>query len=242
MNATSLNCDTRRSSPDCMACDCASDVLGMRSALGGRTDRAGLAVTEVAVTSAPVTVLLFVVYANLVAAYVARREELVLKRLRSGEAGDVEILAGTAVPSAVLALLQTTLLVAAGTALPGLSPPQRPDLLVAGLLLGTVLLAALAAATAAVTRSVDGAQVTALPLLMVTFVTSGAFVPLELLPDAMAAVCRLLPVTPVVELVRAGWLGGATAAETLRALVLTAVWTALSVGAVRRWFRWEPRH
>src|SRR5690606_29721087 len=55
-------------------------------------------------------VLLFVVYYNLVSAYVGRREELVLKRLRVGEASDAEILTGTALPSLILALVQTVLM------------------------------------------------------------------------------------------------------------------------------------
>lgn len=217
-------------------------VWAMRSAMDGvDLSESGLGSHEAVMTSGPVMVLILVVYTNLIAAYVARREELVLKRLRTGEVRDAEILSGTAVPSAVLALGQCVLLVVAAAALLDLRAPRRPDLLVVGLLLGTVALAALAAATAALTRTVESAQITALPLMMVSFVASGMFVPLQLLPDPLAAVCRLLPVTPVVDLVRAGWLGGATGPEVLRALALAVAWTVVSVFAVRRWFRWEPR-
>ena len=217
-------------------------VLAMRSAISDvDLEQTELAVNEVVMTSGPVMVLVFVVYANLISTYVARREELVLKRLRTGEVRDPEILAGTAVPAAVLALGQSALLVAAGAVLLDLRAPQRPDLLLAGLLLGVVLMAALAAATAAVTRSPESAQITALPLTMVSFVTSGMFVPLELMPDALANTFRLLPATPVVDLVRGGWLGDVSAVEALRALGLAAAWTALAVWVVRRWFRWEPR-
>jgi ABC-2 type transport system permease protein len=47
--------------------------------------------------------LLPVVFYNVVIALVARREELVLKRLRTGEVRDAEILAGTAAPAVALA-------------------------------------------------------------------------------------------------------------------------------------------
>ena len=57
----------------------------------------------------------------------------------------------------------------------------------------------------------------------------------------MARARKKLPVTPVTDLVRFGWLGGAGAGEVLRTLALAVAWTALSVFAVRRWFRWEPR-
>ncbi|MEU3465182.1 ABC transporter permease [Streptomyces sp. NPDC006733] len=186
-------------------------------------------------------VLLFVVYYNLVTAYVARREELVLKRLRTGEVSDLEILAGTALPAAAVALAQCAVLVAAGAVLLDLPAPQRPELLVAGVLAGVLLLAALAAASTVFTRSVEVAQLTTLPLFMISIIGSGLFVPVELLPDRVADLCRLLPVTAVTDLVRFGWLGGAGAGEVLRTLGLAVAWTALAVFAVRRWFRWEPR-
>src|SRR5690348_11936363 len=53
-----------------------------------------------------VSALLLPVYYNLVTAMVARREELVLKRLRTGEATDAEILAGTAAPAITIAWTQ----------------------------------------------------------------------------------------------------------------------------------------
>ncbi|MGP3923867.1 ABC transporter permease [Streptomyces sp. 8N616] len=205
--------------------------------------RTGLSVAAASMTGGIGVVLIFVVYANLVPAYVARREELVLKRLRAGEPGDLEILAGTALPSAAVALGQCAVLIAAGALLLDLSAPRRPEILVAGMLLGTVMLAALAAASAAVTRTVESAQITVLPLMAVSFGGSGLFVPLELLPDGAADVLRLLPLTPVVELVRYGWLGGAgaDAGAVLRAVGCAVVWAGLAVFAVRRWFRWEPR-
>ncbi|MEU4686822.1 ABC transporter permease [Streptomyces xinghaiensis] len=205
-------------------------------------DGTGLSAGGVTMTGGIGAVLILVVYTNLVAAYVARREELVLKRLRTGEPTDPEILAGTALPTAGLALAQCALLVVAGTALLDLTAPRRPELLVAGLALGVVLLSVLAAATAMVTRTVESAQVTVLPLMMVSFLGSGLVVPLELMPDRLADALGVLPFTPVVELVRTGWLGGAAAGGgTVRALLLAAAWTALAGYAVRRWFRWEPR-
>ncbi|MEE1929861.1 ABC transporter permease [Streptomyces sp. TRM 70351] len=217
-------------------------VFLMRTSVSGETlDGTGLSPAGVAMTGGMGIVLVLVVYANLVSAYVARREELVLKRLRTGEPSDTEILGGTALPSVAIGLVQCALLVAAGVGVMDLGVPERVDLLLAGLLLGSVMLTALAAATSAVTRTAESAQLTVMPLMMVSFFASGLFIPLEVFPDALANVCRLLPVTPVTELVRYGWLGGADALDALRALGLALVWTVLAVFAVRRWFRWEPR-
>ncbi|MBW1604699.1 ABC transporter permease [Streptomyces sp. JJ66] len=187
-------------------------------------------------------VLILVVYNNLVSAFVARREELLLKRLRTSEPTDAEILGGTALPSVALALLQVVLLLVAGVVALDLALPARADLLVLGVLLGCVMLTGLAAATSAFTRSTESAQLTVMPLLLVSLVASGLMVPLEIFPDPLAEAFRLLPLTPVMDLVRYGWLGQGTGGDVLRALGLALVWTVLSVLAVRRWFRWEPRH
>ncbi|MFF4227269.1 ABC transporter permease [Streptomyces sp. L500] len=201
----------------------------------------GMSLKEATMTGAFGYVLLFVVYYNLMNVFTARREELVLKRLRTGEAGDAEILAGTALPSLVIAVAQCVLLVAAGAAWLHMRLPARPELLVAGVLLGLAVLTPLAAASTVLARTPESAQLAAMPLTMVSMLGSGMFFPLEGLPDGLARFCELLPLTPVVQLVREGWLGGATLAGTLGHLGAALVWTALAVFAVRRWFRWETR-
>ncbi|GAA2407161.1 ABC transporter permease [Streptomyces glaucosporus] len=201
----------------------------------------GLSATGVVMTGGIAMVLVFVVYTNLIPAYVSRREELVLKRLRTGEVRDWEILAGTSLPVVVLAVLQCAVLVAAGSLLLDADPPRRPVLLVLGVLLGVVLMVLAAAVTAVFTRTAESSQITALPMVMVVFLGSGVFVPLEIAPDRVADVMRLLPMTPVVDLARYGWFGGGEPGEVLRAAGVAVAWSVASVFAVRRWFRWEPR-
>ncbi|MER7776890.1 ABC transporter permease [Streptomyces sp. NPDC096191] len=186
--------------------------------------------------------LLFAVYSALVGVFVVRREELVLKRLRTGELRDVEILAGSATPALLSGLVQSLLLAVGCAALLDLSAPSAVHLSVLGLLLGLVLCAALAGVTASFTRTGESAQVTPLPFMFVSMLGSGMFVPLELLPDRLAAICELLPMTPVITLVRGGWTGDLSGGEALGAVVTAVAWTVVAVFAVRRWFRWEPRH
>jgi ABC-2 type transport system permease protein len=185
--------------------------------------------------------LLFAVYSVLVGAIVVRREELVLKRLRTGELRDVEILAGSALPAVLTGLVQCLVLAAACSALLDLSAPSAPHLAVVGLLLGLVMCAALAAATASFTKTGESAQVTPMPLMIISMMGSGMFFPLELLPDRVASVCELLPLTPVITLVRGGWTGDLSVSEALGAVATAVVWIVIAVFAVRRWFRWEPR-
>lgn len=202
----------------------------------------GLTVGTVLVPGSIGFVLLFAVYSNLTAIYVARREELVLKRLRTGEASDVEIMASSALPSATVAVAQSVLLLVGGAVMLGLEAPARADLVVVGVVLGLVLMSLLAAVSAAFTRTTESASLTPMPLMLVSLMGSGLFLPTEVLPERIEQICQLLPMTPVMDLVRGGWTGATSASETLTALVLAGAWIALGVFAVRRWFRWDPRH
>ncbi|MGW4309955.1 ABC transporter permease [Streptomyces californicus] len=201
----------------------------------------GLSIAGAALTGGIGIVLVQVVYMNLVTGYVTRREELVLKRLRTGEITDREILTATAVPSIALALLQCVLLVVAGAIAFDLSAPKRPELFLVGLVVGLVMMSALAAATSALTRTVQTSQLTTLPLFFVSLFGSGIFVPLDVFPDGLASVLELLPLTGVMTLVRHGWLGGVDGGDLLTAAVAALAWTAFAVFAVQRWFRWDPR-
>lgn len=203
--------------------------------------KAGLNIGTVMLTAAIGMAFLFAVYTSLVSSYVARREELVLKRLRTGELSDTEILTGTALPAMLLGLAQAAVLCAGCAALLHTGAPKAPYLLLPGVLAGLVVSAALAALTASFTRTAESAQVTAMPLVLVSMVGSGITVPTEVMPDRFASVCELLPLSPAIRLVRAGWTGQLTAYETLGALATALAWTIVAVFAVRRWFRWEPR-
>ncbi|EFL40541.1 ABC transporter permease [Streptomyces griseoflavus] len=202
---------------------------------------AGLTPGTVVLPAAVGFSLLFAVYSALVGIFVVRREELVLKRLRTGELRDAEILGGSALPAVLTGLAQCLLLTVGCSVLLDLPAPSAPHLAVLGLLLGLVMCAALAAVTASHTRTGESAQVTPMPLMFASMLGSGMFVPLELLPDRLASFCELLPLTPVVTLVRGGWTGDLSAAEALGAVAAAVAWTVLAVFAVRRWFRWEPR-
>ncbi|MER6534800.1 ABC transporter permease [Streptomyces sp. 900105755] len=201
----------------------------------------GIGLGTLTLTAAIGFSFLFAVYSSLVGAFVARREELVLKRLRTGELSDAEILTGTALPVLCLGLAQSLLLAVGCTALLDAGAPRAPYLTLLGLVLGLLLSAALAALTAAFTRTTESAQITAAPLVLVSMMGSGIAVPADVLPHRLASVCELLPLSPAVRLVRAGWTGELSAYEALGAVATALAWTVVAVFAVRRWFRWEPR-
>jgi ABC-2 type transport system permease protein len=225
-------------------------VLGLRSSpeLAGviGSDTGAAVVTAVAAVS-----LNLFVYYHLVTALVARREELVLKRLRTGEPTDLEILAGTVAPAVAVAWAQIALTAIAAAVWFDITAPVNPLLVIVAVLLGTAVFVLLAAASTALTPTVELAQATTTPMLVIPLALSGLYLPLSDLPQPLEQVGRLLPLTPVVDLLRLGLSGTTPAGRTVdftgsfapavQAVLVLLAWVAVGGFATRRWFRWEPR-
>jgi ABC-2 type transport system permease protein len=220
-------------------------VGALTASNGGTVDGPGVVATAIGVT------LTFVTFYNLVTTFVARREELVLQRMRTGELTDAEVLLGTAVPTLLVTAVQVAL-VAVGVGVLGEWPaPVDVVLPLVALLGGGAVMVVLAAVSTSFTRTVEAAQFTTMPLVLTAMMLSGLLVPLSDFPEQLAQVARLLPLTPVVELSRLGLVGetwdgqavdtaGAWAASPL-ALVVLAGWLGGGALLARRVFRWAPR-
>ncbi|MCZ2823345.1 MULTISPECIES: ABC transporter permease [unclassified Modestobacter] len=195
--------------------------------------------------------LVFVTYYNLVITFVARREEMVLQRMRTGELTGLEVLVGTAVPTLLVTLAQVALVAVGVVVLGEWSAPVEFLLPVIALLGGALLMTVLAAASTSFTRSAESAQVTTLPLVVVTSALSGLLTPLSVFPEPVALVARLMPVTPVVELLQLGLAGVTWDGESVDAagawgaaplpLAVLAGWLVIGTVAATRGFRWAPR-
>ncbi|MEW1959514.1 ABC transporter permease [Kineococcus sp. NPDC059986] len=214
-------------------------VIGLFSTLEGVGDGGDTA--ALATASLVGMLLLFVVYYTVLSTAVARREEGVLQRLRTGEAADAEILTALAVPAVAITLVQTLVLAVAGAAVIDLPLPQDPLLTLAGVLLGCVVFTGLALVTAIASRTLESVQVTSLPVIAVAVVGAGAAVPLDLLPDALARVAEYTPLSPVISLVNAGWTGDPSGADVWRAAATATAWAVVVLLVVRARFRWSPR-
>ncbi|MGY1452592.1 ABC transporter permease [Streptomyces sp. SS8] len=184
--------------------------------------------------------LIFTLYSSVTGLYVARREELVLKRLRTGEVSDPVILAGGASMYVALTVAQIAVVAVVLSVMFG-AAPRQPLSAVAGLATGVALMTAMAAATAALCRSVESVMVATLPAIFVLPLVSGVYIPREVLPDALGDVLAYAPLSPTVDLIRSGWTGQLSVAEVPVRIVLDAVWAALFAWVAFRRFRWEPR-
>jgi ABC-2 type transport system permease protein len=177
----------------------------------------------------------FAPYVGATTTLAARRQELVLKRLRTCALSGGGILAGLLAPFAVLVVVQAAVLCAV-TATLGDEPPVRWWPFAAAVAAGTVLAAALAFVTAAVTPVPELAQLTTVPVFFALF-GGGIW-----LMDAGEATwpMRLVPGVPIAELARSAW-SAAAPVEAVAPLLAIAVLSALSVALAARTFRWEPR-
>ncbi len=224
-------------------------VLLFASVGGVPEDGSGAATAAMLLTTLAALALVFVVYYNLTTTIVARREELVLKRLLTGDVSRAEIILACAAPAVLILIAQLVLGVVAMAV--WLEPPtvQNAAWVAAAVVGGVVLFVLLAAASAGLTRTVETAQLTTLPVLMVATALSGLVLPLHVLPDVVERIAQWTPMYPVVALLQHGLgavaLDGTVAsgalADVTQPLAALALWIVLGALATRRWMRWEPR-
>ncbi|MEE6282268.1 ABC transporter permease [Georgenia sunbinii] len=193
--------------------------------------------------------LSIVVYYNLTTTFVARREELVLKRLLTGDVSRGEIIAAYAAPAVLITVAQLVLAVVAMAIWLDLPQVQNVLWLAVALVGGVVVFTLLAVASSGLTRTVETAQLTTMPILVVATALSGIVVPLHILPEIVEQVAQWTPMYPVVALIQHGLgnpaLDGTIAsgafADVQQPLAALALWVVLGILAARRWMRWEPR-
>ena len=221
-------------------------LLPLLLLLGGERGDPNIGVAAVITTLT--MAMLFPVFYNVLSQFVTRRDELVLKRLRTGEARDLELLVALALPGAaitlVLGLAAIPLAMAAGQ-----MAPINPIAYLAGIAVAIIMYAAFAFWTAAWTRNAEAAQLTSAPVILLA--VAG-----QLSVSFPASVQRWTDLTPgaaLTDVVRVAWFGfeeggsesvldfaGSWSQVASPVLVLIA-WALLAIGLARRSLRWEPR-
>ncbi|WP_158843615.1 ABC transporter permease [Saccharothrix deserti] len=175
----------------------------------------------------------FTVYVTVTTALTARRQDLYLKRLRTGAASDVVVLTGILLPVVVLGLAQALVLLGISVAA-GAPMPARPDLLALALVGGAAISCAAGVCTSGLTGTAELAQITTAPFFFAMVV--GGLISTDGVPDVRVL---LLPGSGLGTLIQAAW-GGPTERIGL-AMLSTAAWIAAATALSVRFFRWDPR-
>ena len=175
--------------------------------------------------------------------YTARRQALVLKRLRTTELTDTGVIGGITAPIVALGLAQVLIYLGFCVAI-GAPLPQHPLLVALAVILGVALSVAAGMATAALSRSVEATQITSAPLVVGAL--AGIFMQASG-ETAVNAAGVAMPLVGPADLLTKGWSGmdtGLTLAHipaSLPALISTLLWVAVFAVVIRAAFHWEPR-
>lgn len=193
--------------------------------------------------------LVFVQYYSVLSLVTTRRGEGVLKRLRTGEAADWQILTAPAAPGALLTLVGAAAM-AAIVYLAGAPAPVNALLMVVAIIGGIVTFSVLALLTAAFTKNAEAAQVTSLPVMAIATVGLGSI--RGILPERFADIVDWTPMAAVADLVSLGadgrLIGGTNALDFMgtfgdagRPLATLVAWTVVGLLIAQRSFRWDER-
>lgn len=178
------------------------------------------------------------VYLTATTTIATRREELFLKRLRSGEASNGAIYAGMLIPSVVLVLVQLAVILAAFF-IRGAQLPSQPALLLVAVVLVLAICAACGLLTAVYTPSAAAAQITVMPFFIV-FLGTAIWTLAFPNPD-LHTIQLLTPGGALSTLVSQAWVSAPAWNDWLPSIAVLLVWTGLFAYYGMKNFRWEKR-
>ena len=218
-------------------------MFALSSAGGDKAFAASLALE-----TSILTTVLMVVYYSVLSMSTTRRDEKVLKRLRTGEAKDSDILLAIAAPSSLLAVVLMVLAPIFLIVLGAPAPVTVVPLLVA-VLVGIAVSAALGFLTSAFTMNAEAAQITSLPVMILAIASQSTF--RALMPEQVTRIIDRTPFALMGDLAHLAWSGttvtggfkpldtGAALAAATAPMLMLALWAVALLVLVPRAMKWE---
>lgn len=162
----------------------------------------------------------------------------VLKRLGGSPLSRGGLVTAKALSILAIEALQVVLLVAIATLGFGWSPGPGASLPLAvlGFLLGTAAFAGIGLAMAGTLRA-EATLAAANGLFLVFLLLGGIVLPIDHLPAPLEALARIMPASPLADVLRIGL--GADAGDALEPLAVLTAWAIGAVAVAVRAFRWE---
>lgn len=189
----------------------------------------------------PASIALAVIGASLVSLAISTGYERaygVLRRLGGSPAGSSVVIAAKTVSVALIEAVQVVLLVAIAVGLLGFraGPTASVPVIVAALGLGTVAFAGLGLLMAGTLRA-EATLALANLLFLLALVLGGIVIPLDRLPDPVAAVAAILPPAALTDALAIGF--GTLGADPIAPLLVLAAWAVVATVLAARLFRWD---
>ncbi|WP_116246403.1 ABC transporter permease [Nocardiopsis sp. FIRDI 009] len=215
----------------------------------------GVSSVDMALAGVMGTIGVFVGVGHASNVFTARRESLVLKRLRVSGVPPLVIFGATTAIIVFFSLLAAVAMVALIALMTG-QTPRDPLMLAVAVTLNAAVMTMVGLLITPYVRNSESAQMVSVLPMMGLFFLGGVYVPLDFLPDGAQRVVELLPVAPTAQLAQAAYSGydvfdGFAGAESASYLGLWAaalpsvavmlVWITALALLVGRVFRWDPR-
>jgi ABC-2 type transport system permease protein len=179
-------------------------------------------------------------FAGLAIQLVIRRENGILKRLRSTPLPPATYVVSLLISTLIVFVLQTVALFLIGRAFYGTPFPSDIGSFVAALVIGAAVFAALGTATASVIRSAEGSSAVVNFILLPMAFLTGSFGPTRHYPAFLRAVGDVLPLKYFIKLVNAVYLHGHGFWTQPGALAVLGAWGVAGLVFTAFKFRWEP--
>lgn len=226
--------------------------VGLLVQFMGESDQVGSSLNRTAISMEVflLITLMFVQFYSVLSMTSTRRDERVLKRLRTGEARDLEILTALATPGAIMTAILTLLMTAILIACTG-DLPRSGVLLFLIVIIGIVISTALALLTSAITANAEAAQMTSLPVMVLAMLSQS---PLRsALPEQIQDPLSRTPFALIGDLTFIEWTGqpfdqnadtsasglASTIDQATHSLGLLLVWGAVLAWAAVHYMKWE---
>jgi ABC-2 type transport system permease protein len=179
-------------------------------------------------------------FAGLAIQLVIRRENGILKRLRSTPLPPATYVGALLVSTLIVFALQTIVLFLIGRAFYGTPFPSDVGSFVAAIVVGAAVFAALGTATASVIRSAEGSSAVVNFILLPMAFLTGSFGPTHHYPAFLRAIGDVLPLKYFIKLVNAVYLHGHGFWTQPGALAVLGAWGVAGLAFTAFKFRWEP--
>jgi ABC-2 type transport system permease protein len=179
-------------------------------------------------------------FAGLAILLVIRREDGILKRLRSTPLSAPTYITALLTTTMLAFLVQAVCIIALGMIVFDASFPERLVSFVLALVLGAASFAALAVGLTGLVRRAEGASAVVNAIYFPMLFLSGAFFERDSFPGFLQAVADVLPLTYFIQLVFDIMLEGQQIWDRLGDVAVLAAWGVAGAVVAMRRFRWVP--
>ena len=167
------------------------------------------------------------------------REEGVLKRIRGTPQPSGSYLSGVAANAVTNAAIQIVIVTLAGKLLFGIGWPKDLVELVVFAVAGVAAMASLGVAFSHVIPNFDAAPAYTNVVFLPAIFISGVFFDVGTAPAFLTDIADVLPLTHIIQGLRAGFVTGAPLSDHLGDLAVVAAWAVFGIVFAVRGFTWE---